>query len=178
MVRDKQSITRDWQTADRNLIDGVAVVETKNVMTTRGYLTEIYRTDWQLEPASVAQVFQTMLEPGAISAWHAHAATIDRLFVSTGQLQIVLYDARSGSPTQRQLNEFRFGSVRPALVTVPAGIWHGVKNIGSTPAVLLNLVSHAYDYENPDHYRLPVDSAEIPFRFTRGERDALEQAKT
>jgi dTDP-4-dehydrorhamnose 3,5-epimerase len=176
MVKDRQSVTRDWQVADQNLIDGVAVVEVKNVVTGRGYLTEIYRADWNLAPANVAQVFQTMLEPGTVSAWHAHAKTTDRLFAAYGRILIVLFDARQGSPTYGELNQFRFGGVRPALVTVPAGVWHGVQNVASAPSMLLNLVSDCYSYEDPDHYRLPMNTQEIPFQFQSNPSDALAQA--
>ncbi len=165
MTQDRQSVTRDWQAVDQSPIDGVTVVETKNVPLSRGHLTEIYRADWRLDPTAVAQVFQTTLEPGAVSAWHAHAQTTDRLFVSQGQIFIVLYDARRDSPTYGQLNRFIFGMVRPALVVVPAGVWHGVQNSPSGVGMLLNLVDRAYDYEQPDHYRLPFDSPEIPFQF-------------
>jgi dTDP-4-dehydrorhamnose 3,5-epimerase len=175
MVKDKQSVTRDWQAVDQPLVDGVAVIEVKNVPTNRGYLTEIYRGDWNLERGAVDQVFQTVLEPRAISAWHSHARTTDRLFASVGQILIVLYDGRQGSPTYRRLNQFRFGTVRPALVTVPAGVWHGVQNVSNSPSVLLNLVSDAYSYEHPDHYRLPVNSKEIPFQFHMEPQDALRQ---
>lgn len=165
MAKDKQSVTRDWQPFDQPLIDGVTVVEVKNVPTSRSYLTEIYRSDWGLAPGAVGQVFQTVLEPRAISAWHAHARTTDRLFASLGQILIVLYDGRRGSPTYGRLNQFRYGTVRPALVTVPARVWHGVQNSSNRPSVLLNLVSDAYSYDSPDHYRLPMNSEEIPFQF-------------
>ncbi len=172
-VRDHQSITKDWQPAEESLIDGVVVMEVKNVPIHRGHLTEIYRTDWGLEPSVVAQVFQSFFDPNAISAWHAHEVTTDRLFVSMGQMLIVLYDARAGSPTRGQLNQFRFGMVRPALVTVPPCVWHGVQNICSSRSLLLNLVDRAYNYESPDHYRLPLDTEQIPFQFMPPRRDAL-----
>jgi glycosyltransferase involved in cell wall biosynthesis len=35
-------------------------------------------------------------------------------------------------------------------------------------SVLLNLVDNAYRYEDPDHWRLPPDSPQVPYRFTRG----------
>jgi dTDP-4-dehydrorhamnose 3,5-epimerase len=44
-------------------------------------------------------------------------------------------------------------------------VWHAVKNIGSGPAVLLNAVDVAYDYEDPDHYRLPYGTEQIPVEF-------------
>ena len=33
------------------------------------------------------------------------------------------------------------------------------------PAVLLNLVNRAYQYEDPDHWRLPLGTDKIPYRF-------------
>ncbi|MFP5245777.1 MAG: dTDP-4-dehydrorhamnose 3,5-epimerase family protein, partial [Thermoanaerobaculia bacterium] len=114
---------------------------------------------------AVDQVFQVVLFPGAISAWHAHASTIDRLFASNGLVRIVLYDARKDSPTYGKVNDFRFGTVRPALVYIPPRVWHGVMNIGDGPSVLINMPDRAYCYEDPDHWRVPADSPEIPFRF-------------
>jgi dTDP-4-dehydrorhamnose 3,5-epimerase len=51
------------------------------------------------------------------------------------------------------------------LLIIPPGVFHGVQNISSQPAVLLNLVDKAYQYEAPDHWRLPLDTDKIPYRF-------------
>jgi dTDP-4-dehydrorhamnose 3,5-epimerase len=55
--------------------------------------------------------------------------------------------------------------VRPALVTIPPRVWHAVRNLSSTPSMMLNLTDRAYSYEDPDHWRLPADTDRIPFRF-------------
>ncbi len=157
------SITADWAPVDRVLIDGVSVTEMRNVPAQYGYLTEIYRTDWGLEPGVVDQVFQSVLLPGGLSAWHAHGQTTDRLFACSGQILAVLHDERPGSPTRGLMNVLRLGILRPALVVVPPRVWHGVKNVSDGQAILLNLVDSAYRYEGPDHYRLPPDSDRIPF---------------
>jgi len=163
--KDPQSITADWNRVAMRLIDGVSVHEIANVPKNDGHLTEIFRAEWFGGDVSIAQVFQVMLNPGAISAWHAHEKTLDRLFVSAGVARIVLYDNREDSPTRGEINEFRFGVIRPALVVVPPRVWHGTQNISDERAVILNLVDHAYEYESPDHWRVPYDSAAIPFRF-------------
>ncbi len=167
MRRDARSITRDWQLVAQRLIDGVTVHEVKNVPTTYGYLTEIFRTDWGLGGAGVDQVFQSILEPGAITGWHAHRDTTDRLFISQGRVRIVLYDGRRAAPTYGTINELTFGILRPAVIVLPPQVWHAVENLASTPSVLLNVVDRAYTYEQPDHYRLALDSDQIPYRFGR-----------
>ena len=77
------------------------------------------------------------------------------------------YLVRSGglSPVRGRSNEFRLGSSRPGLVVVPPGVWHGVKNISNAPGLILNLVDRAHKYEDPDHWRLPIDTSEVPYSF-------------
>jgi dTDP-4-dehydrorhamnose 3,5-epimerase len=174
MRKDAQGITRDWQLVNQRLIDGVRVKQVENVMTGYGALTEIYRKDWALDAGAVDQVFQSLLEPGGISGWHAHAETTDRLFVSMGRMRIVLYDGRKGSPTFGLVNEFRAGAARPSLVVIPPRVWHAVENTGGGPALLINAVDKAYRYESPDHYRLPLETDQIPYRFCQGKGDALD----
>ncbi len=174
MSRDLQGITRDWQLLGQSLIDGVALKEVANVMSGYGVLTEIYRSDWGLDAMPVTQVFQSSLNPGGISGWHAHGETTDRLFVSTGTMRIVLYDSRRSSPTYKGVNEFRLGVQRPALVVIPPGVWHAVENTCATPSLLLNAVDVAYRYESPDHFRLPIDTPHIPYRFQNRPGRALD----
>ncbi len=160
-----QSVTADWRMTDLQPIDGVRFKEVKHVPTEYGRLTEIFRLDWGLDEKEVGQVFQLQLAPGFVSAWHAHESTTDRLFVNSGLVKLVLFDGRPQSPTQGRINEFRVGDPRPTLISIPPKVWHGLKNIGIENAHVLNLVDQAYDYEEPDHWSLPPDTAEIPYRF-------------
>lgn len=163
-IKDRQSVTRDWQPL-QPLIAGVCVREVRHVPKNNGVLTEIWREDWALDELPVKQVFQNLLQPGAISGWHVHRHTTDRIFVNSGLMKLVLHDARTNSPTHGLTNEFRLGEARPALVLVPPGVWHAVQNLASEPSRLLNLVDRAYSYEEPDHWRLPVNPPQIPYRF-------------
>lgn len=160
--KDPQIITSSWH-KPQPLIEGVAVREILHVPGDRGVLTEIFRAEWVAGDAHVAQVFQIQLFPGALSAWHCHARATDRLFSCQGYLKLVLYDARPASPTHGLVNELHIGQARPTLVLVPPNVWHGVRNLGDAFAVVVNCPSHAYDYDDPDHYRLPSDTAEIPY---------------
>jgi dTDP-4-dehydrorhamnose 3,5-epimerase len=166
-ARDKQTISAEWNPTGMQLIDGVRIREVRHVPKQTGYLTEIYRRDWCVDDAPVGQVFQVSLDPERISAWHAHERTLDRLFVVEGLARIVVFDARAGSPTYGLVNELKFGEHRPALLVVPPRVWHGVQNIGARPMRMLNVVDEAYDYESPDHWRLPHDSPHVPFSFSR-----------
>lgn len=162
---DPQMVNSEWEQISQQPIEGVVVKQVKHVVTNNGFLTELYRSDWNLDAYPVDQVFSRVLEPLQLSAWHCHAVTTDRLFCLHGRMLIALYDGRSDSPTARRLMTFRVGSERPTLLIVPPGVWHGLKNLSSSPSILINMVNEAYDYEAPDHWRLPWNSPQIPFDF-------------
>ena len=162
---DPPTVTPDWEAVGPS-IEGVAIREVRHVVTDDGVLTEVFRADWGLPGAGVEQVFCRVLDPRAVTAWHCHAVTTDRLFCIAGRVLIVLYDGRADSSSARTVMQLRTGTERPALVAIPPGVWHGVMNLSHTsPAVFLNAVDHAYAYEAPDHWRIPAGSPDIPFDF-------------
>lgn len=163
-TKDTESVTPDWRPLHSELIEGVSLFEVKQVIAGNGVVTELYRKDWGFGDR-VEQVFARTMLPGGLSAWHAHANTLDRLFVLQGHVRIVLFDNRPDSSTQGQVDVLRFSGLRPTLLVVPSRVWHGVRNDGPDTALLINVVDHAYCYEDPDHWRLPADTAEIPYRF-------------
>lgn len=165
--QDVQTISASWDPIRDRLIDGLQIKEVRSVPKGNGLLTEIYRQDWQLDELPVAQVFEVQVVRGGISAWHAHERTTDRLFVTTGLVRLVFYDNREGSATRGMVTELKFGAHRPALVVVPPRVWHGIQNVGDETAHILNIVDRAYDYETPDHWRVPADSTDVPYAFPR-----------
>jgi dTDP-4-dehydrorhamnose 3,5-epimerase len=160
--KDPQVITEAWEKIDP-LIDGVVVKEVRHVPRDHGVITELYRPQWDPTGMPVVHAYQSRLYPGAIGAWSCHARTVDRLFVNQGNLKVVLYDGRTDSRTAGMVNELYIGDARPALVIVPIGVWHGLQNLGDGDALILNFPSEAYNYIDPDHYRLPFDTTEIPY---------------
>lgn len=165
--KDPQLITSEWHKL-QELIDGVSVREVLHVPRDHGVITEVFRPEWDPTGLPVVHVYQSRLYPGALGAWSCHAQNTDRLFVNQGNIKIVLYDGREESKTSGMLNELHAGDARPFLVVIPPGVWHGLQNLGSQEALVLNMPSRAYNYEDPDHYRLPYDTPEIPYKWNGG----------
>ena len=160
--KDDQQVTPEWQTVQQS-IDGVIVREVLHVPRDHGVITEVFRPQWDPTGLPIVHIYQSRLFPAAIGAWSCHAKTVDRLFVNQGHLKIVLFDGREESPTFRRVMELHAGDARPAFLVIPIGVWHGLQNLGAFDALVLNCPSRPYDYEDPDHYRLPYDSPEIPY---------------
>jgi dTDP-4-dehydrorhamnose 3,5-epimerase len=165
--KDGPQVTSDWQKLQQG-IDGVIMREVLHVPRDHGVITETYRPEWDPTGLPVVHIYQSRLFPGAIGAWSCHEKTVDRLFVNQGHLKLVLYDGREESPTHGRIMEVHVGDARPSFVVLPIGVWHGLQNLGSTDALMLNYPSRAYNYDDPDHYRLPYDSPEIPYRWVAG----------
>jgi dTDP-4-dehydrorhamnose 3,5-epimerase len=175
--KDSQLVTKDWQTIQQP-IDGIVVREVLHVPRDHGIITEVFRPEWDPTGLPIVHIYQSRLFPGAIGAWSCHAETIDRLFVNQGHLKVVLYDGREGSKTEGKVMEMFAGDSRPCFVVIPSGIWHGLQNLGSSDALIINCPTKAYDYEDPDHYRLPYDSPEIPYQWTtRGDTRLRSDAR-
>jgi dTDP-4-dehydrorhamnose 3,5-epimerase len=78
-------------------------------------------------------------------------------------MKVVLYDARKKSPTSHQLTELFIGERNPALITVPPGVYHGFKAIGTDTAYFISIPDLPYNPAEPDEYRLPPDTTKIPY---------------
>ena len=90
-----------------------------------GSPTEIFRDDGQ--PGDVARhVSQRLLPPGAVSAWHAHAATVDRLFCGYGTVRLRLYDGLARIRRRTAAPTFSHGPGTAEFITSTPGVWHAV----------------------------------------------------
>lgn len=149
----------------RDAIDGADSRSVPNIVTRSGITCDAFRADRDSAGVGAQQVIVVTLRPSAVSAWHCHERQTDRISVVQGTVRLVLYDARDGSPTRGALQVHLLSPMRPTLVTVPPGVWHGLQNLEASPAVFVNVIDHAYRHDDPDEWRLPVDSDAIPFRF-------------
>jgi dTDP-4-dehydrorhamnose 3,5-epimerase len=151
------------------LIDGLRYRPVRPVLHEDGTLAEIARQSWPEIDLPIVQAHVTTTLPGRIRAWGLHERSTDRLFVVSGMVSVVVYDARRGSDTHDLVNHFLVGDRSPALIVIPPNLYHGWRNIGTTEAFILNMPSVEYDYDAPDARDLPYDSPEasaiVPFRW-------------
>ena len=162
--KDEAHMTPEWD-RDQELIDGVRVREVKHIVTANGHTTELFREDWGIMEKPLVHMIHVSLRPGAISAWHMHKRKTDHLFVVGGMLRAVLYDDREGSPTRGKVDVLHLSSMRPTLAVIPPEVWHGIQVLSPEPASFVNFFDDAYDYADPDDWRLPADTPEIPYSF-------------
>jgi len=132
----------------------------------RGRLIEILRNDDPIFQ-TFGQIYITSAYPGVVKAWHYHKLQDDYFFVIKGMSKIVLFDNREDSETKGLINEFFIGEYNPMLLKIPKLIFHGFKCISETECLILNCPTKAYNRAEPDEYRLPAHTSEIPYDWSR-----------
>lgn len=146
-------------------IEGVTIRSAVTHPDERGTLTEIFNPAWGVHDAPLVYIYQFTIRPRTVKGWVKHLHQDDRLFVSQGIVKFVLYDDRPESPTYKMVNEIFVSEYNRALVMYPPNIYHALQNVGDKDALIINMPTRAYDHENPDKYRLPVNNDLIPYVF-------------
>jgi len=144
------------------MIQDVKIKNLKSITDERGRLMEILRSDEPLFE-KFGQVYLTTNYPGVVKAWHFHKNQTDYICCLKGSVKVVLYDARSGSTSYKEIMELFIGDFNPALIAIPPGVYHGWKCVSSEESLIVSVPTEPYDYQHPDEYRLPPDTKEIPY---------------
>ena len=163
-IKDKPSTNAEWALKPP-AIEGVQFREVKNVITPTSVVKEGYRTDWGFPTREIRHLMSVTARPNAILAWHRHAIQTDHVFVVHGTFRAALYDGREDSPSFQTVETFMLSHLRPGLLLIPPGVWHGFQNLDGWEGIYINFFDREYQYDDPDEYKLPYDTDKIPFRF-------------
>ena len=167
--RDPRTVTPEGVSLDR-LPDGVIVKDLVTHVDDRGSLCVMFDPREGVHPDPLVFTYFMTLRPNCVKGWNVHEIHTDRYVLLLGDMQVVLYDTRPGSPTEGLLAKLTMSEQRRRLVTIPPGVWHADWNVGTKDVVLVNHPTEPYDYERPDKLRLPLDTDLIPFEFPPGVR--------
>jgi dTDP-4-dehydrorhamnose 3,5-epimerase len=149
------------------VIDGVLVRPLVWHSDQRGSLAELVRADDpEMMVVPFGQVYVTTLYPGVVKGWHLHEQQWDRMVCLRGRVLLGLVDGRAASPTHGAQMRIVLGDRNFVAVRIPAGVWHGLKNIAEEEAMVVNVVSTPYDRAEPDEVRAPPHG-ELPFDWSR-----------
>ena len=163
-VKDKQLITPSGELISKR-ISGLVINRRPAIEDARGELVEVYNPAWGIHAQPMAYAYQASIRPGFVKGWVVHEKQDDRIYPVIGVMRWVFFDNRPESSTYKMLNDVTVSEHNRALIIIPKGVFHAVKNIGTYDAYFINLPTRAYDHADPDKRRLPVKNDLIPFDF-------------
>jgi dTDP-4-dehydrorhamnose 3,5-epimerase len=144
------------------VIQGVQIKQLTPHVDDRGYLMELIRSDDEFF-SKFGQCYVSLNYPGVVRAWHYHKKQEDYFVVIKGACKVGLYDMREGSPTRGEAQALFLGDNNNIGVRIPIGVAHGYRTLGAEASLLLNFPTEPYNADDPDEYRIPWDSPDIPF---------------
>ena len=139
------------------MIDGVTVTPLRQIIDERGKVMHMLRRDSDAFDA-FGEIYFSVVNPGAIKAWHIHKKMTLKYAVPVGNIKFVLHDDRDESPTKGETQELFLGPDNYCLVKVPPLIWNGFKGLGHVPALVANCATIPHDPEEIER-RDPFDAS-------------------
>jgi len=163
IVRDVETVTA---TGERiaPLPAGMVVRDLVTHVDERGTVCELYDLRWGVNPDPLVFGYLFTIRPGMAKGWGIHRRHEDRYAFLAGELELAFYDAREDSATAGQESRLFLSAYDRKLLTIPRGVWHAERNVGRDDVQVVNFPTIPYDHANPDKYRLPLDTDELPVR--------------
>lgn len=127
------------------VIHDVVVREIRRFDDSRGWLTELFRSD-ELDPAVMpAMSYISMTRPNIARGPHEHRDQTDYFcFVGPSTFRVYLWDNRKDSPSAGIRQVVDGGEGNPLLVIVPPGIVHAYRNVGGVDGLVFNAPNRLY----------------------------------
>jgi dTDP-4-dehydrorhamnose 3,5-epimerase len=126
------------------VVDGVQVVPLRRIPDERG---TIYHMLKSTDPhfLQFGEIYFTTVYSGVVKAWHKHTDMTLNYACIFGRAKVALYDDREGSPTSGSVTEIFIGPDNYLLVSIPPGIWTGLKGMSDPYAIVANCCTHPHD---------------------------------
>ncbi len=163
---DADSVLRVQRYDGSPSIEGVEFIELRRFNDDGGSMLELFRFN-EPRPAGLQgfeplQLNYSVVQPGAIKAFHLHRRQTDVWFVpAEDRILMVLVDTRAGSSSEGVRQRIMLGDGNNRLVRVPPGVAHGCRNLSRSESRILYLTDVEFDPdpERCDEGRLPWDFA-------------------
>jgi dTDP-4-dehydrorhamnose 3,5-epimerase len=141
-------------------IEGVGITPLRRIPDERG---TIYHMLKSTDPHFVefGEIYFTTVYSGVVKGWHKHKDMTLNYACVFGRAKVALYDDREVSPTRGAVTEVFIGIDSYVLVTIPPGIWTGLKGMSEPYAIIANCCTHPHDPSRTT--RLDPFANDIPY---------------
>jgi dTDP-4-dehydrorhamnose 3,5-epimerase len=144
-------------------IEGAELVPLRPYVDQRGSLTEIINVADPFWREPIVHSYAIAIAPGRIKGWGVHRRQADRYVALDGLVRVALHDGRPDSCTFGVTRTLYLGVQAPALLRIPAGVWHADQNLGAREVTILNFPTVRFDPADPDKQRIDPHAGVIPY---------------
>lgn len=144
------------------MIQGLQIKPLKIFRDERGQVMHMMRCDDGIFK-NFGEIYFSIVNPGVIKGWKRHQQMSQHFAVPQGNIKLVVYDDRLGSPTKGEVQEIFVGENNYQLVCLPPQLWYGFCSENDKPAMIANCSDIVHD---PKEVELrPIDDGAIPYKW-------------
>ncbi len=133
-------------------LPNVLVVPLKRHEDDRGWLVELFRIDTLPQGFHPEMGYFSMTRPGIARGPHEHRDQTDGFLFFSGSYELHLWENRPGHPEKHDI--LKVGEANPVFVTIPPGVVHAYRNVGTSDAFVINIPDKLFAGRNRSE---PVD---------------------
>lgn len=126
-------------------IHDVAVRDLRKFDDSRGWLSELFRSDELAAEFFPTMVYTSSTKPGVTRGPHEHVDQADFFcFLGPSNFKLRMWDNRPNSPTHGNMMTLIVGAGNPKSVLIPKGVVHAYRNIGEVDGIVINCPNRLY----------------------------------
>jgi len=126
-------------------IKGVVVRKLVRNLDSRGWLSELFRSDEMDQEFFPAMTYISATNPGVTRGPHEHWDQADYFcFIGPSNFKLRLWDNRKDSETFGSRDTLVVGQDNPTAVLIPAGVVHAYQNVGDVDGIVINCPNRLY----------------------------------
>lgn len=143
-------------------VEGVVIQPLKQIKDDRGMVLHMLRSDSPLY-IGFGEIYFSMVYRDCVKAWKRHKRMFQHFAVPVGEIKLVIYDGREGSPTKGVLQVITTGNDNYGMIRIPPMVWYGFQGVRYDVSIIANCTNIAHDPDESE--RLPEDNQGIPFKW-------------
>jgi dTDP-4-dehydrorhamnose 3,5-epimerase len=140
-------------------IEGVILTPEKQICHPGGDLFHVIKKSSKGFAGFGEAYFSTVLK-GETKAWKKHTSMTLNFVVPAGEIRIVIFDDRQGSPTKGNFFDITLSPENYRRLTIPPRLWVAFSGTGSGLNLLLNIANIEHD---PDETERKENLSEITY---------------
>ncbi|MBF0484905.1 MAG: dTDP-4-dehydrorhamnose 3,5-epimerase family protein [Candidatus Omnitrophica bacterium] len=145
------------------MIDGVQLKPLKIIRDARGQVMHMMRCDDGVF-TRFGEIYFSVINPDVVKGWKKHQKMTMHFAVPVGDIRLVIYDNRLGSPTRGEVQQILVGEENYQLVCIPPAVWYSVRSENDHWAMIANCSDIPHDPNEIEE--VPIGSADIPYVWT------------
>ena len=126
------------------MIEGVKIIQKKQIFDERGKIMHMLRADDD-NFKKFGEIYFSVTYPNVVKAWHLHKQMTINYAVIAGKIKLVLFDDRQGSKTKGEIQEIFLSDDNYSLIEIPPMIWNGFKSIANEKSIIANCSDIPHD---------------------------------